>query len=146
MSLVSLQKVLEYSNQKVVERYEKDYPKNQLRGERALEEILKFLWLSQKHAFDLKCNPTDPRFQFKFYMYPEMVEIDHMWHTFILFTQDYVSFGETFFGEYLHHFPSMKDGEHTFDSFIDEQVNRHLSYIYDHLGADTVRLWFAKFL
>ena len=33
--------------------------------------------------------------------------IDEVWHQFILFTREYHSFCETFYGEYLHHSPNV---------------------------------------
>ena len=33
--------------------------------------------------------------------------VDEVWHTFILFTRDYMSFCEEVFGHYLHHQPSL---------------------------------------
>lgn len=32
--------------------------------------------------------------------------IDECWHNFILFTQDYITFCETYFGRYIHHQPN----------------------------------------
>jgi hypothetical protein len=34
-------------------------------------------------------------------------EVDEVWHTFILFTRDYMSFCDRVYGSYLHHQPSI---------------------------------------
>ncbi|MBY0442970.1 MAG: hypothetical protein K2Q25_12690 [Mycobacteriaceae bacterium] len=35
------------------------------------------------------------------------VMVDHAWHTFILFTQEYADYGHRFFGHYLEHCPTI---------------------------------------
>lgn len=41
--------------------------------------------------------------------YPPSKSIDHIWHTFILFTSDYSKFCNQAFGRYIHHAPNIGD-------------------------------------
>jgi hypothetical protein len=79
-------------------------------------------------------------------MHEEMREVDNMWHNFILYTKDYHEFCQRFFGEYLHHQPDVAEGPPPPAEKFTEQMEKYLSYIYDNLGEETVRKWFATHL
>ena len=78
-----------------------------------------------------------------------------MWHEFILFTQEYHNFCETFFGNYLHHVPC---SEKEFQSFQQRKVERKenfeklereklkvfVTYIQQNLGDETLETWFKQ--
>lgn len=72
-----------------------------------------------------------------------MREIDDMWHTFLLFTHEYTDFCHRYFGEYLHHVPTVKIEKPATEQYERELTN-YISYIYDSLGEATVRKWFAE--
>lgn len=74
-------------------------------------------------------------------MHKEMEEIDNMWHTFLLFTKDYMSFCDKYFKCYIHHNPFDKNIIELEKDFIDE-LTKYLSYIYDNLGEETLIKWF----
>lgn len=64
-----------------------------------------------------------------------------MWHTFLLFTKDYMFFCENYFNEYIHHTPNTLEDEFTEEQFKTDFTN-YLSFIYDNLGEETVVKWF----
>src|SRR5215216_2344512 len=90
----SLHEILKYQNENIIHRYEKDHSNNKLNGKDAFNELMKFFWLIQKHKNDKFLNPTQEELKFICAIYPEMNEIDDMWHTFLLFTKDYMSFAK----------------------------------------------------
>lgn len=145
MSLPSLSEVLEYKNSAVLKLYIANYPNNILSAESAFEEMLKYLWLTQKHELDLKNNP-DGNLPNECIMLRSMREIDEMWHEFILFTQDYTDFCLKYFGDYIHHLPNIFDNAPLPIEERNEQISRLLPYIYDNLGEATMRTWFASYL
>lgn len=137
-----LNDLLLYKNNSVINRYKIDYKNNVLSPEEVFSELLKYLWLTQKHKLDKEQSPSNIDFEFICAVHKEMVEIDDMWHTFILFTKDYMSFCENFFGNYIHHIPTTEsDAPITKDEF-EATFTRYLSYIYDNLGEQTVISWF----
>ncbi len=144
--LPTLEKVLEYKNPSVLARYLKDYPDNELKAEDAFNQVLKFLWLCQKYAADKKNHPNDESLNFMCAIHTEMTEIDDMWHTFILFTKDYTNFGMKYFGTYLHHAPSTAEDKKLSPEEFKIDLEHYLSYVYDNLGEETLRKWFAKYL
>lgn len=143
--LTNLDKVLKYKNRYVIERYKKDYPDNQMPGKQAWQELLKYLWLTQKHAIDLAAAPKKKSLQFVVAMHYEMDEIDDMWHTFILFTKDYAAFCDKYFGHFIHHSPNTEKNPPSKTAFKAD-FERYLSYIYDELGEETLITWFGALL
>lgn len=58
---------------------------------RLLDEVKKYLVLSRTSR-DLAVPMFSRR-------------VDEMWHQFVLFTEEYATFSDAFFGRYVHHFP-----------------------------------------
>lgn len=141
--LPPLEELLSYKNHLVIKRFKRNHPALQDQAEFLFIDMLKYLWLSQKHQMDniQYFLPT---------MHKEMVAIDEMWHTFILITKDYAEFCNHFFGEFLHHVPEV--GEHSEHQPImdkerfEKEFHLFLCYVYDNLGEETVRSWFAVYL
>lgn len=134
--------LLQYKNYDVINRYKASYKNNVLSPEDVFSELLKYLWLTQKHKFDKEQFPLNRDLEFVCAVHKEMAEIDDMWHTFLLFTKDYMLFCEQFFGDYIHHIPTTEaDIPITRDDFK-LTFTRYLSYIYDNLGETTVIRWF----
>jgi len=139
--LPDLNHLLSYKNEKLLHRYANDYPNNSLSPDIALQEILKYFWLSKKHQLERSEQPDNESLQFRAAIHAEMKEIDDMWHTFLLFTQDYANFCQDYFGSFIHHDPSVEEIAQSQEDYkIDLQ--RYLSYIYDLLGPQTLKLWF----
>ena len=138
----SVEEVLVYQNQNLYKRYRKDYPQNHLSAEHALRELIKYLWLGQKHDEDKQNRPEDESLNFMCAMHPEMKEMDDMWHTFLLFTLDYSAFCTNYFGVFIHHVPT-SDEAHLPEDY-ETDLTRYLSYAYDHLGEETLSLWFKE--
>lgn len=140
----SLGDLLNYKNENVLHRFEKDYKNTRLDSQSAFKELMRFLWLAEKHYCERKQFPEYEQLQFKCYILEEMVEIDYMWHTFLLFTKDYAEFCQTYFGKFIHHHPvSLASDEETVNESDLTKNNRlFLNYIYDELGESTFRTWF----
>lgn len=139
---VLLRDILQYTNEDIINRYKKDFPKNSLNPEDALEELLKFFWLTNKQLIDQEKDPNNQSLKFYCAIHKEMAEIDDMWHTFLLFTKDYMSFCNKYFKYYIHHVPFSKKKKESEEDFIAD-VTKYSSYIYDNLGAETLIKWFA---
>lgn len=146
MKLPTLNELLEYQNPAVLKLYIQNYPNNKLDAETAFRETLKYLWLAQKHQFDLRDQPENASIPKRCVMLFSMQEIDQMWHEFILFTSDYTKFCEKYFGVYMHHLPNIFDNMPVSIDDEREDITVLLPYIYDQLGEETMRIWFAEYL
>ncbi|HET6345925.1 MAG TPA: hypothetical protein VFH51_13395 [Myxococcota bacterium] len=146
MALPSLERVLAYENPAVLKLYRQNHPNPALPAEAAFQEVLKYLWLTQKHAHDVQTNPGDPSLPRNCIMLCSMQEIDDMWHEFILFTEDYTAFCQGTFGRYIHHLPNIFENSPRPREEETAEIARLLPYIFDHLGEATLRTWFAPYL
>lgn len=145
--LPDLQTLLQYKNPLVIKRFCKQFPEYADQADFIFEDMLKYLWLCQKHALDTANTPHQPELQFTTVMHKEMIIIDEMWHAFILITKSYADFCQQYFGVFLHHIPEAGEEvneNHAVDiTQFKRELTLFLSYIYDELGEDTVRRWFA---
>lgn len=146
MQLPSIEDLLNYKNPAVLKLYAQNYQKNKLLPEQAFAEVLKYLWLTTKHTIEQQHNPDNSTLPASCVMLRSMQEIDQMWHEFILFTQDYTDFCQKYFGEYIHHLPNLFDTMPASAEEVAEEISKLLPYVYDNLGEDTMRIWFASYL
>jgi hypothetical protein len=139
----SLSEILKYKNIHVLNRYQKDFPHAIFSAEETFKELLKYIWLTATHDNERKNNPLHPALDFRCLMHEEMIDIDNMWHTFLLFTKDYHDFCKHYLQDgFLHHYPLIDEEKQQSASDYKNELDRYLSYIYDHLGAETLRKWF----
>lgn len=142
----SLSQLLEYKNQAVINRYKKEFPQNANRADILFSDLMRFFWLSKKHSNEKIAYPDRIDLDFTFIMDDDMKEIDHMWHVFLLYTQEYMIFCQKYFGEYLHHLPDVVQTTPTLVTNFTTNLEKFLSYVFDNLGESVVRRWFAKTL
>jgi len=79
-----------YQNAAVIARFARDYNRSPQEAEQCFEELKNFL---AEVAF---AGPVEPPSK----------DVDHMWHTFLLFTRDYAEFCKKCFGKFIHHVPT----------------------------------------
>jgi hypothetical protein len=147
-TLPALHDLLQYKNPLVIRRFKRNYPTLADKADTLFIDMLKYLWLSRKHEIDCE-NGINHAADFDCVMHREMSPIDEMWHTFILITKDYAAFCEQYFGMFMHHIPEQGENAEisiTFDETeFEKKLQLFLSYVYDHLGEETVRSWFAMY-
>jgi hypothetical protein len=143
--LPDLPNLLAYNNSHVLNRYLLDYPNNQRNAAEVFQELMKFFWLTLKHEADKSRFPDDETLNFICGIHVEMKEMDDMWHTFLLFTQDYMWFCKKYFGKYLHHAPTLH-GERLDKIKFARDLSQFLSYVYDNLGEQTLLKWFGELI
>ena len=85
---------LDYSNLDLVERIQKKLELPADQAELLFKDLIKFLSLCAFRLDDNRAPLVPPK------------KIDEAWHHFLLFTQEYEVFCETFFGAFVHHQPS----------------------------------------
>lgn len=140
--LPNLNDLLQYENPLILERFKVNHPNDAHRAEQLFTEMLRYLWLCEKHSVDSKNNPHHPGLKFIPVMHEEMRPIDNMWHEFILVTRDYHEFCNHYFGCYLHHEPDMKQTLAYSENEFIESLNLFLNYVFDTLGEEVMKLWF----
>lgn len=145
MNQTDLNKLINYRNNKIISRYAKDFPAARMKAEEALKEFMKFVWLCYKHKAEKKLRSNDSSLNFSCLIHSEMRDIDNMWHTFLLFTKDYQDFCKHFLdGVFFHHEPVISADDNMLDENYEHELTLYLSFIYDHLGEDTLLKWFGN--
>ncbi len=144
--LPCLTELLRYKNQAVIERFIINNPNEAVSSEPLFHDMLRYLWLCEKHRVDCARAPDDPALQFIPVMHQEMRVIDQMWHEFILLTRDYHDFCHHYFGHFLHHEPNMRTNLAYSQAQLSESLYLFLNYTYDTLGEETLSRWFAEHL
>lgn len=86
---LSISQIMEYSHPKVIKRYVLDHDVAEAEAERRFEGLKQFLYI---------CSIT-PGYKVT------SDAIDSMWHTFLLFTQDYRDFCTRYLGKFINHEP-----------------------------------------
>jgi hypothetical protein len=127
-----LRSVLRYRNPDVVDRYLRDFGGRQSEAGVIFSEMLKWLYLIDR-AGSTPCIMT-----------ADFGRIDHMWHTFILFTQDYVNFCRDHFGRYIHHQPVTNRGPVVSISTQRRQWRACQQLVKAELGQKTFNDWFVS--
>lgn len=143
--VIPLETLMSYKNPHVINRYQKDYPNNKMPAEEAWAELMKYFWIGEKLYHDKKAQPENEELNFQCVVHKEMREIDDMWHSFLLFTIDYKEFCEKYFNHFIHHIPNTHEIIPSQEEY-ELELNRYLSYIYDNLGEETLKKWFAECL
>ena len=70
--------------------------------------------------------------------------LDEAWHTFILFTHDYLEFCRDYLGQYIHHQPNA--GQHAeAHGDLTPMLRQMMEYVYDQLGRDTLIKWYSDY-
>lgn len=144
--LCSLEEILQYENKPVVARFQKDFPQKAALAENLFKDLLRFFWGTKRHEIDRRSNPQNSELDFVFIMDDEMRDIDQMWHIFLLYTRDYMSFCETYFGEYLHHQPDLVPIFERNGFEFTTNLEKFLSYNFELFGAEVLERWFARSL
>lgn len=149
----ALADVLEYKNEEVVYRFSEDFGVSTEDAQSIFEETLKWLWLCAYQSKESEAGRSE------FVDVPllgEFFVIDLMWHNFLLFTQDYSEFCESYLAEFIHHIPQKKsDKEHWAKRFAadpasvraerEQLVYKAYEVIYDVLGEVTLLRWTEEF-
>ena len=136
----TVEEVLQYRNDAVVDKFRCNWNCSREDATEIFREMLKWLWLGAH----VRSEVAQPRFALA--VTQEIRVIDEMWHTFVLFTADYQDFCDRHFGCFLHHLPDVPGTSPALPrADAEAQMRQQLEKIYDLLGEDTVRRWYAEY-
>jgi hypothetical protein len=152
--IAPLERVLAYRNPDVIDRFLDEFDLRRVEAEEIFREMLKWLWLCARRREDLARgrHVTLPRLL----LLDDLYAVDQMWHSFLMFTDEYGHFCSTRFGFYVHHYPITRDERQAMlahrerdpDGFKQERaaiLRANYSYIYDELGPETLKRWCEEF-
>lgn len=136
--MTRLEELLKYENEPVLIRFQKKFPVDREEAQDIFRETIKWLYL---------CRADNPG-GVELFINNDMLIIDEMWHNFILFTKDYQEFCSKYFKSYIHHFPDtsapQKPSKKTL-AILRAKLKAQMSFIYDHLGEETLLKWYHEY-
>jgi hypothetical protein len=141
--LPDLESLKKYRNPRVIQKFKRDFPQLAKDADFLFVELMKYLWLAQKQRVDQLANPKDENLRFLLAIYDDMANVDHLWHCFILSTHEYEAFCMQYFGRFMHHIPDALESIPPSKEKFAADLEKFASYVYDHLGEETVRFWFG---
>lgn len=138
-----LSEVLEYENQNVINRFLNFFTVSEEEAQMIFNETKKWLWLCGK-SFEEGVNDI--------YISKDLIIIDEMWHTFLLFSLDYYNFCNSYFNTIVHHIPVTESDFPNDDNtsrqdkikFLKQKEDNFFNYVYEKLGNETLNLWFLE--
>jgi hypothetical protein len=150
--IAPLEEVLSYQNPDVVARFAVDYGVAVAQAEEIFTELKRWLWLCAERKRELEAGAD-------FFVVPlfnEAYAIDLMWHTFLLFTEDYAAFCARYFGFFVHHRPRPESEREAWLAKVAADpegaraerrasLRRVYEYLYERLGPAILKKWCEEF-
>ncbi|MGQ3891353.1 hypothetical protein [Legionella sp. CNM-4043-24] len=102
-------------------------------AQQLFKDLRAWMWLSFRRRQQQKDT----------WLFGPLLELDKLWHAFILHTREYSAFCQTHFGQYFHHDIETIGAEHQQDP---EELSDFLHDCYEYLGEDWVNRYFAEAL
>jgi hypothetical protein len=144
---------LAYQNADVTARFAEDFHVSPADAEEIFTECKRWLWISAKRKVELERGIGE---SFIVPLFNEAFAIDLMWHTFLLFTEDYSEFCERHFGFFVHHYPRPRAERLAWAEKIrtdpegaraerTASLEKVYSYLYDELGPEILVKWCEEF-
>ncbi|MDI9358954.1 MAG: hypothetical protein QM528_08400 [Phycisphaerales bacterium] len=148
-----LPKVLQYNNEDLIDSFCTKKQVSKKEAKRLFRETKKFIWLCKLSM--IKNELLSKNKKIKIVIDNNLLIIDEMWHSFILFTKDYTNFCVNYFGHYIHHAPTTKKERLAFEKKmkkdpqgqlleIKEKMMEQMEFIDSYLGHRTVNLWYRS--
>jgi hypothetical protein len=139
-----LRDALSYTNRDVIFGFVDRFGVSDKEGRVIFRDMQRWLWLNSL--------PGRPALA----MTPEILIIDEMWHTFVLFTKAYARYCQTRFGCFLHHLPASRREKarrererlaspaHAWQSAKRTREAQY-RFIAERLGRKTLLRWYAEY-
>jgi len=137
---INIPQVLEYQHEETVLRFMDEFDISDEEANDVFREMKLFLCLLAKYPNDY------------IFTHEPLWIIDEMWHTFLLYSQDYYDFCLKYFGKMIHHAPTprakkldiierLKTDKAEIEKMLKPVVKNLYEKIYDYLGPDTLIKW-----
>lgn len=147
----SLEEVLRYENDEVVHRFSTDFKIACADADEIFIETKRWLWLCASQMDNASDGVGD-----RVPLLSEARVIDLMWHTFVIFTDDYARFCKKYFGFFVHHHPRTRVEKEAWEKRVaadregalaERRAMLRKAYVTvcDQLGPATLKKWCEDF-
>jgi len=132
----SLSDTLDYSHPQLLLTLQAEFGLTAKEAQSVFRATKEFLWLSVYNSSQPKPVP--------FGIERTMGAIDHGWHTFVLYTEDYFEFCQEYLGVFVHHVPCLQGiplGENHPQAHSPDDFRQMLHLVGTILGQKTLHQW-----
>ncbi len=147
-----LNETLAYRNEAIVLRFMETWDVPRAEADALFEDAKQWLWLCARLAEE--GGGTGEQL---LAITPSTKLVDEMWHTFILFTQEYFDFCDAFLGRYIHHAPTPRSQYDATIAAYERDPDSHratqlieleeqIDLVYEMLGEDTASRWYGEYV
>jgi hypothetical protein len=130
--------LMSFKCEKAIKVFSRDNDISEDSAAKIWPELMKWLWIGNKFIGDK--SKEKPK---TIYISEPLLEIDKMWHSFILCTKEYTDFCHHFFGKYIHHEPEFLSIEYGNDRIDESDYIDNINYVTKNLGPKTAFHWFV---
>lgn len=134
-------------------RFAEDYGVSLADAEEIFLEMKRWLWICARRRQLVERGEAE---FFPVPLFNEANAIDLMWHTFLLYTEDYANFCGMNFGFFVHHQPRSRAERAAWQSRIATDpegawaerragLRRVYEYLYDEIGPEKLVKWCEEF-
>lgn len=135
---------MDYENQHIIDRFLERFEMPRSDAQDLFAETKKWLWLCSRHQTR------------NLEIVAELVMIDEMWHTFILFTKEYATYCHSRLGAFVHHTPATRafkearqeqyrQDPERFRQARRDAMREQMQFIAAELGGNTLLKWFVSY-
>lgn len=140
---IDVQELKKYHNEDVIRRFMDNYDIDYQTSLDIFQELKKFFYLLHLYGD-------------KIFMNEYMFVLDEMWHTFLMYTDEYYRFCNTYFGRLLAHTPAsykekteidhkLKTDKKNIETELRKNAKEMFEIIYDELGPETLVKWIKQY-
>lgn len=151
----TLAEALNFNGEQIIYRFLDSFDISFEEASDIFEQTKKWLWLCATELKEIESGQKKESVV-EIPFNSSLVIIDEMWHNFMLFSPEYVQYCQSKFGFYIHHTPftnemyiaylkEYADNPEIVEKKNQEKLHALYSYVYDKLGATTVRKWFSEY-
>ncbi|WP_207537917.1 glycine-rich domain-containing protein [Sabulicella rubraurantiaca] len=132
-----------YRHPGILARFVREHGVAPERAEELFRDALAWLWLCRRFR-ERRAEGSLPA-DFALGMHPELLALDEMWHTMILFTRDYAALCERHLGGFVHHDPAPEGPrELPSDEAFAAEITTLYTFVAEELGEETLLRWFEE--
>ena len=139
---------LQYENEVLLAKFKESYDFSDAEIQMVFLELKKWLWLRGCALFEQENGVLGQKIEFM--VTKEILILDELWHHFLLFTEEYRRFCETYLGYVIPHLPNDPSLNQRLspqelierNTKLEQQFKAQLQFTKEKLGERTLAIWY----
>ena len=124
--------IVNYVNSNAIKRYSKEHKKSMDEAADVFKNLMIYLYIAEK-CQEARCELP---------ITESIMEIDNMWHIFLLFTKDYALFSQQYAGKFIHHSPFTDESNVIPETERRANLRKCLNILVSEFGEELMDAWY----